>query len=175
ELLVPQPRGEMNEEPFLLLRPDVVDRIVRGVGLEQRVVLLPVGRRAVVEHDDPHFVPVAPEVLVVRINRLRDIPETVGGNHEGQLGFSHLRSQPRIRSIDSDQNVSASEVTKKTSFRPRVPACCRGHTAFDERNPRTSVRHKTGARKFTSTPSDPPVASKLAGSPVTTMTWLGSS
>ena len=47
--------------------------------------------------------------------------------------------------------------------------------AFDERNPRTSVCHKTGARKLTSTPSDPPVASKLAGSPVTTMTWLGSS
>ena len=59
--------------------------------LQQRVVLLLVGRAGVVEDDHPHRVAVAPEMLVVCFDRLADVPQPVRGDHERHLGLVHGR------------------------------------------------------------------------------------
>ena len=54
------------------------------------------------------------------------------------------------------QNVSANERHEKRVAFAEVPrSACRGQTANFDWNPRSSVRHRTGAWKLTSMPSEP--------------------
>ena len=87
--LVPQPPVQVGEELLLLPRADVVEVVVRLGLLQQRVVFLLVGRAGVVEDDHPHRVAVAPEVLVVVLDRLAHVPQPVGGDDEEQVFLWH--------------------------------------------------------------------------------------
>ena len=83
--LVAQPPVEVGEELLLLPRADVVQVVVRPGLLQERVVLLLVGRAGVVEDDHRHRVAVAPEVLVVVLDRLAHVPQPVRGDDEEQI------------------------------------------------------------------------------------------
>src|SRR5262249_34974096 len=77
------------DELLLLLRPDVEELGV-GPRLLQGGVVFFLGRRAaVVEDDDGGRVAIAPEMLVVLLHRLADVPEPVRRDDEVHLGVSH--------------------------------------------------------------------------------------
>ena len=75
--LVAQPAVQIREELLFLARADVIQIVMRFRLLQQREVLLLVGRRGVVEYDDLGRVPVTPEMFVVLLNRLADVTQTV--------------------------------------------------------------------------------------------------
>ncbi len=80
--LVAQALMEMGQKLFLFTRPHVIEFVVRGSLLQQRVLFLLIGWTGVVEDDHPHRMAVLPKVFVVERNGLGHFTQAVGGNDE---------------------------------------------------------------------------------------------
>jgi hypothetical protein len=92
---VAQSLGEVREELLFLARADVEERVVRPRLLQQRKVLLLVRRARVVEDHEADRMPVPPEVLIVFLHGLADVPQSVRGNDERQVLLFHAGETPR--------------------------------------------------------------------------------
>jgi hypothetical protein len=121
ELLVAQPLVDVGDELLLLARPDVVQLVVRARLFQQGIV----HRAGVVEDNHVYRVAVPPEVLVVELDRLADIPKSVGGNDKEQIFRMHKGNCSQGNEIDLSR---ARDV-------PDLSACRKSDMAVVEKQP----------------------------------------